>query len=236
MHIVTGGQDRGVMEVIKAACSEKNCPLSVIAGADIRIRERSLAGQRFDLNLAGCSLKDLHIRMYGVHQPQNAALAAYTAKLCGMGEKAIRQGLENAQTVSRFEVIPGEPTVILDGAHNVDSAAELKDTLRQYFKDKSIVLLTAVMADKDVEGILKIFAQFAQKAITVRADDARGADAKMLAEILQHYGVDACSRTDIQEAFREARLNAEQNSALLVVSGSFYLTGSVRRFLLPSTD
>ena len=232
MRMVTCAQRPQVMEIIRNTCMDKGCALQVVSPEDIRVSKRTLQGQQFDFDYDGKIYKDMQICMLGLHQPQNACLAAAACLFCGIEEEAVRIGLAQTQIISRFEYFRGMPPVILDGAHNVDSADELRDTLRAYFKDKEFVLLTAVMADKDIKGILETFASFAHAAVTVKADETRGEEADVLAHVLQDYGVPAESENGIEAAFIKAKNLAVQKDALLVVSGSFYLTGRVRQFCL----
>jgi dihydrofolate synthase/folylpolyglutamate synthase len=214
--------------VIKAEAAVLGSPLYLLQPEDLRIVQRELSEQRFDFSYKGKTLTDLEIQMPGLRQPENAAAAAAACLECGIGEEAVRRGLKTARLQARFEVIPGEPTVILDGAHNADSARELKETLGFYFPGKPAVLLAAVMADKDVDAVMDAFAGFAAEAVTVKAEETRGCDAQTLASVLVKRGVPAETAEDIESAYKKAVEKAVKRKALLVASGSFYLAGRLK--------
>ena len=231
MRTVTCSQLHEVMAVIRRECSDRGCPLTVVEDTDITLISRGLEGQRFDLRLKDRTLANLFIPMLGLSQPKDAALAIAACLACGSDEAAVRAGVANARAFARLEVFPGPPPLVLDGAHNVDSARELAETLKLYFPEREIVLITAVMADKDVEGILAIFAQFAGTAFTVRADERRGCGAETLAKILSRYGVPAQTCSSVAEGLGRAREAALQKGSLLVVAGSFKLAGQARELI-----
>jgi dihydrofolate synthase/folylpolyglutamate synthase len=233
-QVVTGEQRPEVMRVIERECAAKDCMLHVVRPQDIRIKRRALSGQLFDFEFKGQVYEGLQISMPGMRQPQNACLAAAACMLCGADAQAISKGLLDVKAIARFEYFAGNPPVVLDGAHNVDSAMELADTLRFYFAGREIVLLTALMADKDAKGVMEVFSSFAGEAITVKADEARGEDAGKIARILAAYGTRVQVAESIPAAFAVAKELAARKTAVLVISGSFYLAGKARRYCCDS--
>jgi len=110
-------------------------------------------GCRLDLGFAdGASWEGLRTRMCGAHQAANAALAAGACRLLGLGEEAVRAGVEAARLPCRLEPLPGRPRVILDGAHNRDKARALAEALPQWGARRRIFVLGAV-GDKDYRGL-----------------------------------------------------------------------------------
>ena len=64
-------------------------------------------------------------------------------------EEAIREGLASVKWPARFEVLSKDPLIIADGGHNPEGIDAAIESVKTYFKDEKILLLTGVMADKD---------------------------------------------------------------------------------------
>ena len=65
----------------------------------------------------------------------------------------MKQGFAMHFGLGRFEIIQKSPPVILDCAHNRDSALKLRLTLEEYFPGKQIVLIFGASEDKDIQGM-----------------------------------------------------------------------------------
>ncbi len=231
VKVVTCAQKKDAMNVIEQQCRQNKSELYTVDKFQIMVNSRTIDGQSFDFCYDGGIIKDLYIRQLGLPQPQNACLAALSALKCGFTENDVRTGLNKTEIDSRFEYAEGNPPVIFDGAHNIDSALELKNTLKYYFGDKKTVVLCAVMKDKDVQGIVKTFSEFAGTAITVKADEMRGEDPKKLSEHFIERGVASVSENSIKEAYKKAIQIAKDEKTLLVICGSFYLVGKIKAIL-----
>ncbi len=93
----------------------------------------------------------------GRQQLDNAAtvLAALSQLRFPVTEEAIRLGLESVRLPGRYQLLPGQPQVLLDVAHNPQAAGLLAEYLRSHYAGRRILALFAVMADKDIEGMLE---------------------------------------------------------------------------------
>jgi dihydrofolate synthase/folylpolyglutamate synthase len=106
-------------------------------------------GKRWD------ELPDLPMR--GAFQRDNAA-AAVMAVSClderlPVPVEAVRRGLKGAIAKGRFEIVPGEPTWILDVAHNGQAARSLAANLRSFECHGRIHGVLGVLKDKDPRAI-----------------------------------------------------------------------------------
>jgi dihydrofolate synthase/folylpolyglutamate synthase len=85
---------------------------------------------------------DLEISLDGAHQVENAAVAyaalstAAQQGLEKLEDQTIAEGFKQVKWPGRFEILQEKPTVVLDCAHNRDSAAKLRCTLDDYFPDE----------------------------------------------------------------------------------------------------
>lgn len=162
-----------------------------------------------------------------------AALEALRGQL-PVTAQAVRTGLAMVELPGRFQIIPGQPTLVLDVAHNPHSVAALTANLDAmgYFPTTHAVF--GAMADKDWAPMLTKVAPLIDRWYftdlpTPRADTAEGLKAK-LAELQSRAGL----RTDVsmqtfanpQQAL-DAAVEAAQAADRIVVFGSFYTVGGV---------
>jgi dihydrofolate synthase/folylpolyglutamate synthase len=148
-------------------------------GSEFDVLERSFAvgGQRLSLQGLGGVYDDIFLPLAGEHQAENAsvALAAVEAFFgAGAGRQldvaAIQDGFAAASSPGRLERVRTSPTILIDAAHNPDGAAALAKALAAEFSFARLVGVIAVMADKDVAGILTALADsFDEVVVTVNS-------------------------------------------------------------------
>lgn len=191
---------------------------------------------------AGAKLREvrpargLKIGLRGEFQKNNAAAALEAARLTAralgkqLPEKALRQGLRASQWPARVEVFPGKPEVILDAAHNPDSALALTEALRK-LKSKPTCLVFGVSRDKNSAAMLKSLSRAAHAVVLSGTNSPRAkGPGELLAEAQRLFEVIVPSPGSSREAFRTACEMAGP-SGRVVVTGSFYLAGEVRPLL-----
>lgn len=174
----------------------------------------------------------------GANQLMNASgvLAAYEAirgKL-PVTAQAVRTGLSMVELPGRFQIVPGQPTLVLDVAHNPHSVAALTANLDAmgYFPTSHAVF--GAMADKDWEPMLTKVGPLVDRWYftdlpTPRADSAENLKAKL--QQLQAQGVirkDVSMQTfaNPQQAL-DAAVAASEAADRIVVFGSFFTVGGV---------
>ena len=174
---------------------------------------------------AGTSLS-----LRGAHQRANAAAAIESARALSQHGIAFRAdavdgALRRLAWPARFEVIPGEPTIVLDAAHNDGSARALADTLRASFPKRRVRFVLGVMEDKDARAVLRPLLPLASIVEVTRAPGPRGLDAAKLARLVgaRRTRAHAEPRAAIDAARRDAR-----HGEVICVTGSFALVGLAR--------
>jgi dihydrofolate synthase / folylpolyglutamate synthase len=190
---------------------------------DVRVRDFTLEGQRLDMSGRDWRLDDVLCRLLGVFQPGNALLAVATARHLGAGEEAVRRGLASVEWPGRFQVIGGDPIVILDGAHNPGGARALAASLATYFPDRPLTLVIGISADKDRAGILGALAPLASRLILTAYSGARSAPPDALRPCLPPTAAPVQMAGSIAEALSLAM--TEPRNPLICVAGSLYLVG-----------
>ncbi len=217
--VVSAVQPLEAMAVIERESANMDAPLTVVP--PVRIVSALPEGQSFVLEG-----RDYAIRMIGRHQPQNAAIAIKAAQELGIGEAAIEQGLKNALLKCRAQVVPGEPDILLDGAHNAAAARALCTVLDDYFADRPKVLLFACMKDKDFTPMVEALAPYFGEVFVTGVGMEREAEPEVLCTLFRKTTV-CHAVADTKAAFEQAKDAATKANAMLVVCGSFYLAGMI---------
>ncbi len=208
----------------------------------IKPQKHTFEGQSFILeSMRGSGI--LHTPMLGPHQIDNAATAAAVATaLMDRGvqitQKDIETGLANARIQGRLEILSGSgtgkpnlPTVIVDGAHNHESAAALSHALRLMFGKPSCIFILGVNTDKNINAIWRELAGISRCLIATRSKNLRAADPDTIAQALHVQAKSEIMITpNVGEAI-EAALSMAGKQDLICVTGSLYLVAEAREYL-----
>ena len=102
---------------------------------------------------------ELRIPLLGNHQVENPATAYAALQVARKNgimvtERGIQRGLQSVHWPGRFEILRRDPPVVIDSAHNRDSAQKLHRTLEEYFPGYPVVLVFGASEDKDIQGML----------------------------------------------------------------------------------
>jgi dihydrofolate synthase/folylpolyglutamate synthase len=173
----------------------------------------------------------------GAHQRDNLLVAVRLL------EEAKREGLPvdlrklpaavaRTRWPGRLERVPGDPPLLLDGAHNPAGARALAAHLAA---GPPFVLLFAAMADKDVPGLARELFPPAAEVVLTRPRISRAATPDELARRSGRLGERARREPSVARALRLARrlARARGPDTVVVIAGSLYLVGAVKA-LLPS--
>ena len=176
----------------------------------------------------------------GANQLLNAAgvLAVFEAlrDQLPVNAQAVRQGLAKVDLPGRFQIVPGQPALVLDVAHNPQSVAALALNLDQmgYFPQTHAVF--GVMRDKDLGPLLQHMAPLVDHWHLTDLPTPRAARAVDLAPLVQAAsGTRKVSTTlhDSPEAALRAAAAAADPADRIVVFGSFFTVGGVLKDGLP---
>ena len=137
--------------------------------------------------------------------------------------QAVRNGLAMVELPGRFQIVPGQPALVLDVAHNPHAARVLASTLGAmgYFPETIAVL--GMLADKDIQGVIDAVKARIDRWFVATLPGPRGATADAIRARLEEAGiVRSAIRTfgDIDAALAAAREYAGEADRI-VVFGSF---------------
>ena len=168
------------------------------------------------------------IGLDGVHQKENARVAAALGKRLGASPAAIAHGIARARWPGRLERIG---RFLIDAAHNPDGAAALAVHLRSLaLPPDEVALVFGTLADKDWPPMLDALAPFARDRVYVGPRGAGRSSSDLAAMVARHPGVVAPSTPDALARF--AGSPAASDRSLVVVAGSIVLVGEARAILL----
>lgn len=174
---------------------------------------------------------DHGVPLAGEHQRQNAALAIAAARrLTDVDDTAIAHGLRRLRWPGRFEVVDGDPPIVLDGAHNGASAEALAATLKTFAAGRPIHLVVGINRDKDARAVLRPLLGVSELVWATQArDNARALDAQSLAALCLRLGADVTTQENLAVAIDQAR--GMRRGAIVCVTGSLMLVGQARATL-----
>ena len=223
--------------VIREKAAEAGAPYVETDHAKLENIRADLFGADFDFG----ERKDLHISLAGLYQPYNTATVLTVIDLLRergltVPEEAIREGLASVKWPARFEILSKEPLIIADGGHNPEGIDAAIESVKTYFKEKKILLLTGVMADKDYDRMVSRMGEVASRAFCVRPANDRALDPVKYAESFRAIGIPAEGYATVAEGVRAAAETAKREGKALLCLGSLYMYGEVRAAVLGEVE
>jgi dihydrofolate synthase / folylpolyglutamate synthase len=206
------------LEVIRARAIELEAALWVL-DEDVLILEQAVNRDGIRLEIeTPLGMISARSSLRGQHQVRNAALAMAVTQRLGVPVRAIQSGLENASWPGRLELIPGNPEILLDAAHNPEGARALVDFVK-LLEPRAVTLIVAGMKDKDLAGVAQIFAELEAQVIATRPK--LSPRAAMPEELAEHYA-NARVANDVSTALEIAR-QITPKDGLIVIAGTIPL-------------
>jgi dihydrofolate synthase/folylpolyglutamate synthase len=233
------GATGGALAVVRRRAARVGAPLQIVEPAPL------LGMDRDGIEVALPGLGPTRIGLRGRHQAANAAVAdavldaLASAGIADVPAAARREGYASVRWPGRLELLEVDGRdVLLDGAHNPAGAATLAtalDDLRPHLGPGTITLLTASMADKDVDGIVAALATSqalrGARVVATELDLPRSMPAGDLAArwLADGRAGHVAAEPDPMRALDRALADAD---GPIVVAGSLYLVGAVRARLV----
>ena len=174
----------------------------------------------------------------GANQLLNAsgALAVFEAlrERLPVPAQAVRQGLATIELPGRFQIVPGEPTLVLDVAHNPHAVAALALNLDQMGFYPRTHAVFGAMRDKDLAGVIARVAPLIDAWYCTDLPLPRAASAAHLARHIGELRPGAATSTHVDPSTAlAAALEAADPADRILVFGSFLTVGGVLRQGLP---
>jgi dihydrofolate synthase/folylpolyglutamate synthase len=246
-----GREKAGIMRTGKpAVVSDPMPPQSVIdrateIGADLWTlgRDFNFSGDKLQWGWAGRGRRYAGLAypaLRGANQLVNAsgALAALEAlrDRIPVTAQAVRTGLALVELPGRFQIVPGQPALVLDVAHNPHSVAALAANLDAMGFYPTTHAVFGAMADKDLAPMLKKMGPLVDRWYFTDLPTPRASAAAALIESWRaqetRRDVTASTHAAPMEALRAA-VAAADPADRIVVFGSFYTVGGVLEHGVP---
>lgn len=185
----------------------------------------------------------LPVVLPGQHQDRNAALAAAICNRLPAQLRpdvaAMRTGMANVVCPLRVEVMSTDPIIVLDAAHNGASIAALLDVIRPVPARKRW-LIFGTSKDKHLGDMLAEFARpasngqalFDHMIVTEYQNNPRALETDKLAALASKALGDIVTTAETPQDAIEHALRRVSRDDLVVVTGSFFLSGEVREHLI----
>ncbi|MGQ9880738.1 MAG: bifunctional folylpolyglutamate synthase/dihydrofolate synthase [Armatimonadota bacterium] len=240
---VTGVTDPEPLEVIREHAKRAGVPLTEVKpermvipppARTVHWQNEGVARMRQKVSVRTTDrvYRHLSLRLLGRHQCSNAAVAIAAvealqhAHRVDVPESAIRTGLEHATMPGRMQIVRRSPTLLLDGAHNVDAVRCLAQAIPETLRYRRLILVLGMTRGHDPRGVVDTLAPLASYIIFTQPNDQRRRPAVDLPEAstvpLPSYEI----IPSVAEAVEHAMSIAEPDD-LVVVTGSFYVVGEV---------
>lgn len=232
--VIANVPQRDAAKIIARKAYAMGSRLYDISGIRAAVSDETPFSQKVSMELYEKSYSDVEISMVGRHQAENLKTALATLEILRksgavkLDREALYEGLKRARQPGRFEVISEDPLIIIDGAHNEAGAQALQETMAQHFAGKKILLVAGILADKEIDSIVKFLTKITDHIIVTEPDNPRKLAAEKLAEHVAEFGAAAEVVSDVEAAVHRAKELADGYDVILF-AGSLYLIGDVRR-------
>jgi len=178
----------------------------------------------------------IDLQLPGRFQLRNALAALAAARLLAqrgfpLNDDSIVRGLAAARWPGRLEKLMEKPALYLDGAHNPAGARELLSFWNDHFQGRKIFLIYGAMRDKAVDEISGLLFPRVHTVILTEPRQSRAISAEALREMTHHHAQNLEIVSDPVQAL-ERVFELAHSDDVIFVTGSLYLVGDLRRFLL----
>ena len=225
-------QKEDAMEPIRAAAKAADTPLYEVHRDEVR----QIFSDKRESIVFFREFENLHLKMLGSCQPENAALAVQAASVLSRSypieKKHIYDGIEKTRWGGRFELHSGSPDIILDGAHNPDGIRRLRESVNQMFGAVPICYVCGVLADKDYEKEIEILFGRASNVFTVTPPSPRAMKSTDLkAAIKKRFSQLKVISFDSEDGIEKAMEAAVSQNNPVVVCGTLTILARVKEWM-----
>jgi dihydrofolate synthase/folylpolyglutamate synthase len=237
--VVFYGESPEAQAEIEKRCLETGSGLIIPDFNTITVKKADLGGQSFTYGNY-----DIELSMIGAYQRKNAAVVIEAVELLKkkglvIGRESVEQGIKNTKWIARLEKLKNDPLVFVDGSHNPQGMRATIDTIKSCIDVKKpgspkVICVFGVMADKDVDGILKIMAEAASEMICVQPLYPRAMKCEELYEKACLICGDDVETVicggDVPSGIQMA-LDRASDKDIVLCLGSLYMASEVRNYI-----
>lgn len=235
-----GFEKAGIIRPFKPlVCGDPAPPATIVKRATELVAPLYSLGEEFSFTLeqsgwswksGKCYFSNLPITKLPV---QNAATALMVQYLLhekhdlNISKNAIYQGVKKASLPARMQTISSKPLIVLDVAHNGESATYLAHRLTATKWPGRTLAVIGMLKDKDIAAILQPLLKIVEEWHCGTLHQRRGATAADLANWLKNLGVELCYTHDnVADALKQTVAECGVDDRI-VVFGSFYSAAEI---------
>jgi dihydrofolate synthase/folylpolyglutamate synthase len=239
--VVTAPQQPEALERLQAIAVERESPISVVGqNWQFEGRRQKAESRKQELVMmrspsAFCPHSSAFpLALVGDHQVENGAVAVATlatvvTHLPNLTLEAVQTGLATVQWNGRLQTIheaPATPTLLVDCAHNVDSAIRLRHALTHDYQYEKLWLVYGASAGKDVAGMLAELLPLAAGAVATISSHPRADQPEEIVALAAQAGFVMMAEDDLVTAVTQTWQKAGPND-LICVTGSIFVVGDL---------
>lgn len=231
--VVSARQDPEAAAVLRAAAAARGATIA-FEGEEFGLSSQRLAvgGQLISVRGLSGTFDEQYLPLYGFHQGANAALAvAAVESLFGtVSADVVTDGLAQATSPGRLQLVGSHPIVVADAAHNPHGAQALVSGLRETFDVDEWGVVVGVLGDKDAAGIVDALAPVAARVFATAPESERASDPDLIADLAEARGATVSVHPGLDDAAEAAReWAAASDRRAVVIAGSVVLAGEALR-------
>ncbi len=221
--VVSTNTNEVVKDVIQKRCTKVGATyIECIFATNVNYGEFTT----FDLPI----LSHIQLFLKGRHQVQNATGVIYAVKSLQQSferitDESIRNGLLNVRWQARFEIIHKDPTILIDGSHNLQGVQALAESLQTYFPNQKITFVMGVLADKDYKKMVDTILPFAKQFYLIDVPSPRA----LSKEELSKYISVPYQLIETMDSLKDHIVNEK---GVVCCFGSLYYIGKIRQEIL----
>jgi len=241
--VVAAMQKDEALETLEQIALERSAPLTVVGrdwryrvareSRDAHLEQRLFVEESADPDFIPRG-SEFYVALPGAHQLENAAVAlaaleTVRGRFHALDINAMQAGLATVRWDGRLQVLQegsDRPTVVVDCAHNDDSAARLVAALTTDFQYRRLILIFGAPEDKNVAGMLSRLGPLADRIIMTTANHPRSAAPEQLAQMVAELGTSAAITHSVAAALDMALDEAEAGD-LIMAAGSIIVIGDL---------
>jgi dihydrofolate synthase/folylpolyglutamate synthase len=242
-NVVLAAQSAQVAKVLLAQVAKVSAQ-PFRQGVEFSLKNRALAvgGQLLSIQGVHGDYDEIFLPLYGDHQGNNAAVALAAVEVFAgvkLDTELVQDAFSKVSSPGRCEIVYKDPTVIIDAAHNPHGVSAIANTLNTEFDFELVVGVVAVLADKDVAGILKNLSTTLDYLVITENGSNRAMNKDELAKIASQYfkaeqvEIIGDMNSAITYAIEKVALYNQVNDgvAAVVITGSVATAGMARSII-----
>jgi dihydrofolate synthase / folylpolyglutamate synthase len=223
--VVSAPQVPEALDVLRRVARMRGSPLTVAQPMNLLTANES----RLEADFLSQAPNSFGSPLLGAHQLINANVAVTALHIANerglvVNDDAMQHGLETVQWPGRLEILSRDPLLVVDGAHNGDSAQKLTQALREVFRIEKWTLIIGISADKDIAAILDGVLPVTERVIVTKASNSRAANIEALDAQITDRGYEPTLAASVADALELALIDQSPT----IITGSLFTVADAR--------